>query len=46
MVDAGLDIPHGIDVIPTEERITGQHINEEMKSFVEATKANIQEEHA
>ena len=46
MVDAGLDIPHGIDVIPTEERITGQYINEEMKSFVEATKANIQEEHA
>ena len=46
MVDAGLDIAHGESIIPSEERILGQHIDEKLASSVEATKAKIEEVHA
>lgn len=36
MLDAGLDIPHGREILPSDERIRGKHIGESMeKLFVE-----------
>ena len=43
MVDAGLDIPHGENVLPDEGRLAGAHINDEVASAVESTKNAIEE---
>jgi large subunit ribosomal protein L18 len=37
MVDSGMNIPHGEEVLPSEERIRGEHINEGIKTQFEAT---------
>ena len=42
MVDAGLDIPHGENVLPDEERINGAHINGDIAAAVESTKTKIE----
>jgi large subunit ribosomal protein L18 len=41
LLDAGLDIPHGEEVIPSEERIKGEHIDESIKNQFEATKTQL-----
>ena len=46
MVDAGLDIPHGEAVLPSEDRISGRHISESLESSLESTKASIEEAYA
>jgi len=46
MIDAGLEIPHGEDVLPSEERIMGSHIDESLATAVESTKKSIEEAHA
>ena len=28
VVDAGVDVPHGSEILPEEERISGQHIKD------------------
>ena len=43
MVDAGLDIPHGENVLPGEDRLAGAHISDEIASAVESTKNAIEE---
>ncbi|NCG43449.1 MAG: 50S ribosomal protein L18 [Euryarchaeota archaeon] len=43
MVDAGLDIPHGENVLPSEDRLSGAHISDEVASAVESTKNAIEE---
>ena len=42
MVDAGLEIPHGEDILPDEGRITGAHISDDVAAAVESTKSNIE----
>jgi large subunit ribosomal protein L18 len=42
MVDAGLEIPHGENVLPDEDRINGAHINGDMAAAVESTKTKIE----
>lgn len=42
MVDAGLEIPHGEDILPDEGRITGAHISDDIAAAVESTKSNIE----
>ena len=37
MIDAGLDIPHGTSVLPSEERLNGKHIGDSLPSSVEAS---------
>ena len=37
MIDAGLDIPHGTSVLPSEERLNGRHIDDSLSSSVEAS---------
>lgn len=43
MVDAGLDIPHGENVLPDEGRIAGAHISDAIAAAVESTKNAIEE---
>lgn len=43
MVDAGLDIPHGDNVLPDEDRIAGAHISDAIAAAVESTKNAIEE---
>ena len=42
MVDAGLEIPHGENVLPDENRINGSHISDDVAAAVETTKTNIE----
>jgi len=35
MVDAGMNIPHGKEILPPEERIMGEHISTDLKAQVE-----------
>ena len=42
MVDAGLDVPHGEDVLPDDDRINGTHIDDSIAAAVEAAKKAIE----
>jgi len=42
MIDAGLEIPHGDDVFPEDDRINGAHIDAAVAKAVEATKKSIE----
>lgn len=42
MVDAGLNIPHGDAVIPSDDRLNGAHIDDSVSKAVEKTKAKIE----
>jgi len=41
MVDAGLEVPHGEGVLPSEERLNGSHIDDSIKESVESVKNAI-----
>jgi large subunit ribosomal protein L18 len=41
MVDAGMEIPHSEGVLPSEERINGEHIGEATAKAVATTKKSI-----
>ena len=43
MVDAGLDIPHGDQVLPDDDRVNGAHIADNVAGAVETTKKTIEE---
>ena len=43
MIDAGLEIPHGVDVLPDEDRINGMHIDESMGDKVKKSIKAIEE---
>lgn len=43
MVDAGLDVPHSENVLPSDDRINGAHIDESLAAAVEAAKKAIEE---
>tara|TARA_B110000495_G_scaffold201486_1_gene219051 strand:- start:1266 stop:1778 length:513 start_codon:yes stop_codon:yes gene_type:complete len=43
MVDAGLDIPHGDQVFPDEDRINGAHIDDSMADKVQKSLKAIEE---
>ena len=45
MIDAGLDIPHGASVLPSEERLSGKHIDDSLSSSVEASIEAIEGAH-
>jgi large subunit ribosomal protein L18 len=42
MVDAGLEIPHGEDILPGDDRVNGAHINDDIGAAVDSTKKNIE----
>ncbi len=44
MCDAGLEVPHGDDVLPDEERIFGKHIDEAIEAEMNAIKEKMEAE--
>jgi len=42
MVDAGLEIPHGEELLPTEERLMGAHIDEGIKVKVQEMRDKLE----
>ncbi|MBI0583630.1 MAG: 50S ribosomal protein L18 [Methanomassiliicoccus sp.] len=42
MLDAGIAIPHGEEVIPAQERINGAHIDENMGKMIEEVKSRME----
>jgi len=42
MIDAGLEIPHGEDVLPSDERLNGEHISESLSKVLDKTKKSIE----
>ena len=45
MIDAGLEIPHGTTVLPSEERLSGKHIDDSLSSSVEVSIEAIEGAH-
>ena len=45
MIDAGLEIPHGSTVLPSEERLSGKHIDDSLSSSVEVSIEAIEGAH-
>ncbi|MEA2054797.1 MAG: 50S ribosomal protein L18 [Candidatus Thermoplasmatota archaeon] len=45
VLDAGIDVSHGEDVIPDDDRIYGKHISEEMPDKVKEIKEKIEAEY-
>jgi len=43
MLDAGLDIPHGDSVIPSDERIAGEHLDGKVDAAMDKTRKSIEE---
>lgn len=44
MCDAGLEVPHGEDVLPDEDRIFGKHIDEAIEAEVNGLKEKMEAE--
>jgi len=42
MVDAGLEVPHGEEILPSDERINGEHISDSLSKVLEKTKKSIE----
>jgi len=40
-IDAGLSVAHSEDILPSEDRVSGKHINEKLASEVEKLKKKI-----
>ncbi|UCE37786.1 MAG: 50S ribosomal protein L18 [Thermoplasmata archaeon] len=44
LLDAGIDLPHDKEILPSEERIRGEHLGEDMKNQFDAVKAKLEGE--
>lgn len=42
MLDAGLVIPHGEEVIPTKDRLMGKHIGDDVEKLVQDVKSRLE----
>ncbi len=42
MVEAGLEIPHSEEILPSDERVNGDHIGDDISKAVAATKKSIE----
>ena len=42
MLDAGVDIPHGEEILPAEDRLNGAHIGENLGKMVEEVKNRME----
>ncbi len=45
VVDAGIEVPYGEEIVPSEDRLYGKHISEEIAEKVEEIKSKIEEEY-
>ncbi len=44
MTDAGLEVPHGEDVLPAEDRLVGKHIDDAIEAEIESLKQKMEAE--
>lgn len=44
MVDAGLEVPHGDNVLPTEDRLSGKHMDDKIEADVNSMKKKLEAE--
>lgn len=44
MCDAGLEVPHGEDVIPSDDRLNGKHIDDGMEAAIRSVKDKMEAE--
>ncbi|MDD1769930.1 MAG: 50S ribosomal protein L18 [Methanomassiliicoccales archaeon] len=44
LLDAGIEIPHGEEILPSEDRIKGKHISTDMDKLVEDVKNKMEVE--
>jgi large subunit ribosomal protein L18 len=44
MCDAGLDVPHGESILPSEDRLNGSHIDEGMEAAIGSLKEKMEAE--
>jgi large subunit ribosomal protein L18 len=42
MVDAGVVIPHGKEILPSEDRLNGAHIGEDVAKLVQEVKNRLE----
>ena len=42
MIDAGLEIPHSDEILPSEERVMGKHINDSLPELVKKVKKSME----
>lgn len=42
MLDAGVEIPHGEEVLPSQDRLNGKHINEGIEKMIEEVKSRME----
>ena len=42
MLDAGVDVPHGEEVIPSEDRLAGKHISDDLEAMIEEVKSRME----
>ena len=42
VIDAGIEIPHSKEILPSEERIKGAHMKNDIKNIFEKTKGEIE----
>ncbi|MCU0860825.1 MAG: 50S ribosomal protein L18 [Methanomassiliicoccales archaeon] len=42
LLDAGLDIPHSEEILPSQDRIKGKHINADIEKMVEEVKNRME----
>ncbi len=42
MLDAGMKIPHGKEVLPSKERLAGKHIGEDVEKMVQDIKSRME----
>jgi len=42
MVDAGLEVPHGEDILPSDERVNGEHISDSLSKVFDKTKKSLE----
>ena len=42
MLDAGMSIPHGKDVLPSKERLAGKHIGDDVEQMIKDIKTRME----
>ena len=42
MVDAGMSIPHGKDVLPSKERLAGKHVGDDVEKMIKDIKTRME----
>jgi large subunit ribosomal protein L18 len=44
MTDAGLEVPHGEDVLPSKERLNGKHIDDKIEAEMDSIKKRLEDD--